>query len=50
MTTVDPDTTERDPEVLRDIVRRFRGRLCLNTDVITPGVITVGDPVELINP
>jgi uncharacterized protein YcbX len=25
MTTVDPDTLERDPEVLRDIARRFRG-------------------------
>jgi uncharacterized protein len=49
MTTVDPDTTERDPEVLRDIARRFRGRLCLNTDIITPGEITVGDHVELIN-
>jgi uncharacterized protein len=50
MTTVDPDTTERDPEVLRDIARRFRGRLCLNTDVITPGRISVGDAVQLINP
>ena len=29
MTTVDPDTLERDPEVLRDIGRRFRGRLAL---------------------
>ena len=27
MTTVDPDTLERDPEVLRDIGRRFGGRL-----------------------
>jgi hypothetical protein len=26
MTTVDPDTLERDPEVLKDIVRRFDGR------------------------
>ena len=30
MTTVDPDTQERDPEVLRDIARRFGGRLALN--------------------
>src|SRR4029077_17489563 len=27
MTTVDPDTLERDPEVLKDIGRRFGGRL-----------------------
>ena len=32
MTTVDPDTLERDPEVLRDIGRRFRGQLALNAD------------------
>ena len=30
MTTVDPDTLDRDPEVLRDIGRRFGGRLALN--------------------
>ena len=48
MTTVDPDTLERDPEVLRDIGRRFRGRIALNADVGRPGVIAVGDPVTLV--
>jgi uncharacterized protein len=48
MTTVDPDTLERDPEVLRDIGRRFRGRIALNADVVRPGVIAVGDPVTLV--
>lgn len=47
MTTVDPDTLERDPEVLRDIARRFRGRLALNADVLAPGTISVGDPVRI---
>jgi uncharacterized protein YcbX len=47
MTTVDPDTLERDPEVLRDIGRRFGGRLALNADVIVPGRIHVGDEVRL---
>jgi hypothetical protein len=47
MTTVDPDTLERDPEVLRDIGRRFHGRLALNADVIRGGIIRVGDPVIL---
>jgi hypothetical protein len=47
MTTVDPDTLERDPEVLRDIGRRFGGRLALNADVIRPGTIAEGDPVRL---
>ena len=48
MTTVDPDTLERDPEVLRDIGRRFRGRLALNSDVERPGTIAIGDPVTLV--
>ena len=47
MTTVDPDTLERDSEVLRDIGRRFRGRLALNADVARPGAIAIGDPVRL---
>ena len=47
MTTVDPDTLERDPEVLRDIARRFRGRLALNAEVLAPGTISVGDPVRI---
>ena len=50
MTTVDPDTLERDPEVLRDIGRRFRGRLALNADVVRPGTIATGDPVTLVRP
>jgi uncharacterized protein len=50
MTTVDPDTLERDPEVLRDIGRRFRGRLALNSDVERPGTIAIGDPVTLVRP
>ena len=47
MTTVDPDTLERDREVLRDIVRRFDGRLALNADVVRPGTIHIGDEVRL---
>ena len=45
MTTVDPDTLERDPEVLRDIGRRFGGRLALNAAILHGGVIRVGDGV-----
>lgn len=50
MTTVDPDTLERDPEVLRDIARRFRGRLALNASVVQPGIVHVGDRVTLVRP
>lgn len=47
MTTVDPDTLAVDPEVLRDIGRRFGGRLALNAEVLRPGEVAVGDEVTL---
>jgi MOSC domain-containing protein len=48
MTTIDPDTLQVDPGVLRDIVRRFDNRLALNADVVHPGTIRVGDRVTLV--
>jgi|SRR6185312_13185574 len=48
MTTFDPDTLKQDRDVLRDIVRRFDGKLALNCWVIEGGKICVGDEVELI--
>jgi uncharacterized protein len=48
MTTIDPDTLEVDPGVLRDIVRRFDNKLALNADVVRAGTIRVGDPVSLV--
>lgn len=48
MTTVDPDTLAVDPGVLRDIGRRFGGRLALNADVTRGGTIRVGDAVTLV--
>ena len=34
--------------VLRDIVRRFRGQLCLNAAVTRAGRVQVGHAIELI--
>ena len=48
MTTVDPDTLDVDPEVLRDILRRFNGRLALNAAVLRGGRIAVGDQAVLV--
>jgi uncharacterized protein len=48
MTTVDPDTLDRDPAVLKDIGRRFGGRIALNADVVRPGTIRAGDAVVLV--
>ena len=50
LTTYDPDTLEQDLEVLRDIRRRFGGAVALNTAVLTPGFVRVGDPVRLLDP
>jgi hypothetical protein len=50
MTTYDPDSAAQDADVLRDIVRRFGGRLCLNAAVTRAGRVEVGDRVELIAP
>src|SRR5262245_48750974 len=48
MTTIDPDTLEVNPDVLRDIVRRFGNKLALNAEVAHDGLIRVGDPVSLV--
>jgi uncharacterized protein YcbX len=47
MTTFDPDTLDHDPNVLRDIVKRFGGKLALNCEVLQGGVIRTGQAVEL---
>ena len=47
MTTFDPDTLAHDPEVLRDIVKRFGGNLALNCEVVSGGVIRVNQEVDL---
>lgn len=48
MTTFDPDTGQQDLNVLRRVQKEFDGVLGLNSYVVTPGLISVGDPVELI--
>ena len=50
MTTYDPDTAEQDPRVLRDIVRRFGGQLCLDAAVARAGRIEVGHRVGVVAP
>ena len=48
MTTFDPDTQAQDVEVLKKIRRDFGGKLALNARVLEGGVVSVGDPVELL--
>ncbi|HEU5255199.1 MAG TPA: MOSC N-terminal beta barrel domain-containing protein [Vicinamibacterales bacterium] len=48
MTTIDPDTLEVKPSVLKDIVQRFDNQLALNADVVREGMIRPGDPVQFV--
>jgi uncharacterized protein YcbX len=48
VTTIDPDSGAQDLDVLRAINAEFDGRIALNSWVIKPGTIRVGDPVTLV--
>jgi len=48
MTTFDPDTVQQNLNVLREIARKFDGKLALNCFVVRGGEIRVGQDVELI--
>jgi len=48
MTTFDPDTLEQDPMVLMRVVHAFGGRVALDCWVAEPGLVRLGDPVEVV--
>jgi uncharacterized protein YcbX len=48
VTSIDPDTGEQDLDVFRHIRTEFGGELALNCWVIRPGMVTVGDPVNVV--
>lgn len=48
MVTIDPDTGERDPSVLRTVAQRFGNRMATYASVLRPGTLRVGDAVELL--
>lgn len=50
MTKFDPDSGQQDLGVLRVIQKEFDGVLGLNSYVVAPGRISVGDAVELVPP
>src|ERR1700737_2625502 len=47
VTAVGSGPLERDPQVLKDIGRRFGGRLALDADVMRGGTVRMGDDVVL---
>lgn len=48
VTTVDPDTADRTPDVLRRIHRDFAGRIALNCWVIAGGAVRHDDEVSVV--
>ncbi|MDQ2586493.1 MOSC domain-containing protein [Saccharothrix yanglingensis] len=48
VTSIDPDSGERHPDVFRRIRTDFGGRLALNCWVIRPGRVREGDTAELV--
>ncbi len=49
VTTIDPDTGAQDLDVLRRIHREFGTKVALNCWVAEPGILRVGDPVEVVD-
>ena len=48
VTTIDPDTGDQDLSVLRRIHREFGGEIALNCWVLRPGLVGLGDAVEVV--
>jgi uncharacterized protein len=48
MTTFDPDSGQQDLGVLQRVQKEFNGQVGLNSFVVAPGRISVGDAVEFI--
>ena len=46
MTSYDPDTQEKNPDIMRGIYRRFEGKLALNCYVLEGGRVAIGDAVK----
>jgi uncharacterized protein len=49
MTTFDPDTQVQDPSVLLRIVHELDGSTALDSSVITPGKIRIGDQAQILD-
>ena len=49
MVTLDPDTADKAPEVLKAIAQKHEGKAGVYGAVLTEGLIRKGDPVELLD-
>jgi uncharacterized protein len=49
MITLNPDTAEKSPEVLKAVAQNHDGKAGLYAAVLTEGIVRKGDPVELLD-
>jgi hypothetical protein len=49
MITLDPDTAESNPEVLRKVAKAHKGMAGVYGAVLVEGTVRTGDPIELLN-
>jgi uncharacterized protein YcbX len=49
MITLDPDTAEKSPEVLKTVAQKHEGKAGLYAAVLTEGIVRKGDSIELLD-
>jgi MOSC domain-containing protein YiiM len=49
MITLDPDTAEPSPEILRKVTRAHEGMAGIYGAVLVEGTVRPGDPIELLS-
>ena len=49
MITLNPETAEKSPGVLKTVAQKHEGKAGLYAAVLTEGMVRKGDPVELLD-
>ena len=49
MVNLDPESGDQSPQVLKTIAQRHQGQAGIYANVVRPGVIRIGDPIQLIS-
>jgi MOSC domain-containing protein YiiM len=49
MITLDPETADKSPQLLKTVAQKHEGKEGLYEAVLTEGMIRKGDPVELLD-
>ena len=49
MITLDPDTAEKKPAILKTVAQAHEGKAGIYGAVVSEGIVRKGDPVELLD-